>query len=176
MIGQVVLNKRAFFLIEFPGRIPGKKLFLFTRMNQAMKTQEQSLIWCPSTVRIPNVQWSVVFGGKWADVACSIAEQLVDLLLSAEGGGDSRVYTVSRTPTCGDPAHQPPSNVVHLPKLNLETEGGPQEFEDVLNRVIDDWEKEHNFNGSSSSTGNGSKTHRMVASMCIDFDCFRLSV
>jgi hypothetical protein len=127
---------------------------LFTRMNQGMKAQEHTLIWCPSTVRVPNVQWSVVFGGKWADVACSIAEQLVDLLLSAEGGGDSRVYTVSRTPTCGDPSHKPPSNVVHLPKLNLELDDGPQEFEDVLNRVIDDWEKEHYFtnNGTSNSS------------------------
>lgn len=126
---------------------------LFTRMNLAMAKQERQDLW-PGDEEEPHPepcaeQWSVVFGGKWADVACSIAEQLVDLLCTAGAGGqDSRVYTVSRTPTCGDPTHIPPKNVIHLPQLNLEVDGGKEEFEQVFNRVIDDWEKEHS-NGKS---------------------------
>lgn len=117
---------------------------LFTRMNKAMVEQERNLFWPDGRDPLPNEQqWSVVFGGKYAGQPCSIAEQLVDLLLSSTSV-QARVYTVSRTSTPKGAVKPPPENVVHFSKLNLEeANGGQGEFEEVIKRVVDDWEEEN---------------------------------
>ena len=118
---------------------------LFTKMNLAMVQQERTLLWPDIPEPVPNQhQWSVVFGGKYAVVPCSISEQLVDLL--ATTGGNTRVYIVSRTPAPTktedgkNGTNLPPANVIHFSKLHLDTEGGDAEFEQVMSSVVDDWE------------------------------------
>ena len=126
---------------------------LFNRMNKAMAEQERRDLFPKEAEEEPLLptadQWSVVFGGKFAKQPCSIAEKLVDLLLTSANDA-ARVYTVSRTPTPQSTADQnsgtkecgPPSNVIHFAKQNLDKlKGGREEFEQVLNRVVDDWEK-----------------------------------
>ncbi|CAB9506282.1 expressed unknown protein [Seminavis robusta] len=118
---------------------------LFTKMNKGMVQQEKESLWRDDQGPSPCAkQWSVVFGGKWAERPCSIAEQLVDLLWNA--GKEARVYTVSRSTQINWEAQ--PDNVKHFPKLNLEeAKVGKGEFEDVLNKVFDDYDAAFASNG-----------------------------
>lgn len=132
---------------------------LFTRMNRAMVEQERKCLFPGEEPLLPTAnQWSVVFGGKWAIRPCSIAEELVDLLTTSANGA-ARVYTVSRTsaPQCTDNENEegPPCNVIHFAKQNLDKlKGGKEEFEQVLNRVVDDWEKVNMDTTTISDGGN----------------------
>ena len=136
---------------------------LFTNMNRAMVEQERKCLFPGEKPLLPSAnQWSVVFGGKWAVQPCSIAEELVDLLTTS-ANGEARVYTVSRTsaPQCTDSGNKdgPPCNVIHFAKQNLDNlKGGKEEFEQVLNRVVDDWEKvnmESTTTTTTTTTTNG---------------------
>jgi len=101
---------------------------LFVNLNQAMWEQE-SQVWptLKNSEPEPNTI-AVVFGGKYASPALSIAETLVAILAKQS----SQVYTVSRSVVVGTP-----SNVIHIQKTKLDEDSqGLDEFVSVLEQAL----------------------------------------
>jgi hypothetical protein len=124
---------------------------LFSKLNRAMTEQEQSLLWpdedsnaCIETT-LANNQWSIVFGGKWSSNPISISEKLVEALCRQQADPDiatnKKVVTVSRT-AMNDQISS--SKVVHFAKQNLDKVNGDQEFEEIMDFVIEAYLKEYN--------------------------------
>lgn len=117
---------------------------LFSKLNQAMVDQERTLLWPNEDIPQPqDNQWSVVFGGKWSSNPISISETLVGLLAAST---KFRVYTVSRTSI---EKSSLPENVVHFAKQNLDSPGGREEFEQVIARVMADYDEAHKYHEKS---------------------------
>jgi hypothetical protein len=110
---------------------------LFDRLNQLLSEQEQgSGKFVGSGRQATSNDFPVVFGGKYsATVPRSISETLVAKLSAT----CVRVYTVSRSSV-----HNVPPHVIHIPKQRLDANvGGVEDFTQVLDIVIKDWQKHH---------------------------------
>lgn len=108
---------------------------LFDQINRILYQQEKECQRFDSVDRAPSSdEIPVVFGGKYASTAGprSISESLVaKLALTCP-----QIYTVSRS----EISTAVPLSVKHIAKKRLDhSDGGFEEFKDVLKTVIDDW-------------------------------------